>query len=537
MEFRILGPLEVVHQDRPLALGGARQRALLALLLTRANEVVSTDRLIDELWGERAPKTASNALQYHVSRLRKLLAPSHAIATQEPGYLIRVGPHELDLLRFERLVEEAQRSSPEGAARLCREALALWRGPALADVAHESFAQSEILRLEELRLVALERRVDADLELGRGVELVAELEALVREHPLRERLRAQLMLALYRSGRQAEALEVYRQTRRLLVDELGIEPTPALSELEQAILHQDPELTPHAATAPPRQRAIMVVAGDAGPLDDLLALAEPLARRPARELILARLLSDDGDLAAATTELADLRRLLTERGASARVAAYSTSEPGNDAVRLASEHEVDLVLVAASPALLENASPDQDLDLILERTPCDVAVLTGRGVAAEGPIVAPFAGVEHDWSAIEVAAWLAASLGTTLRLLGTEADPELGRRDASRLLARASLLVQQVVGIVTEPVLVPAGEKGVLEAARDARVLVVGLSDRWRTEGIGRARLAVAAGVDVPTLFVRRGLRPSGVAPSETLTRFTWTLASQQVETPRDPSI
>ena len=137
---------------------------------------------------------------------------------------------------------------------------------------------------------------------------MAELEALVREHPLRERLRAQLMLALYRSGRQAEALEVYRQTRRLLVDELGIEPTPALSELEQAILHQDPELTPHAATAPPRQRAIMVVAGDAGPLDDLLALAEPLARRPARELILARLLSDDGDLAAATTELADLRR-------------------------------------------------------------------------------------------------------------------------------------------------------------------------------------------------------------------------------------
>ena len=151
--------------------------------------------------------------------------------------------------------------------------------------------------------------------------------------------------------------------------------------------------------------------------------------------------------------------------------------------------------------------------------------------------MAPFAGVEHDWSAIEVAAWLAGALGTTLRLVGTEADPALGRRDASRLLARASLLVQQVVGIVTEPVLVPAGEDGVLDAARDARLLVVGLSDRWRTEGIGRVRLAVAAGADVPTLFVRRGLRPSGVAPNETLTRFTWTLASQQVETPRDPSV
>ena len=532
MEFRILGPLEVVEDDSPIALGGARRRALLALLLTRANEVVSTDRLIDELWGERPPENAANALQYHVSRLRKLLGGPEAIITREPGYLIQVGPDELDLLRFERLVEEGQRSSPEAAARLLRDALALWRGPALADVAHESFAQAEILRLEELRLVALERRIDAELELGRDAELVAELEALVREHPLRERLRAQLMLALYRSGRQADALEVYRQTRRLLVDELGLEPSPALHELEQAILHQDPELSPRVDPVAPGQRALMVVAGDQGSVDDLLALAEPLARRPARELILAHLLSEDGDLAAATRALADRRRGLVERGASARVAAYTTSEPGRDAVRLASEHDVDLVLVAASSALLERGIPDRDLDHILERTPCDVAVLAGTGELAEGPIVVPFAGVEHDWSAVEVAAWLAGALGTTLRLLGTAADPALGRRDASRLLARASLLVQQVVGILTEPVLVPAGEHGVLEAARDARVLVIGLSDRWRTEGIGHVRLAVASGARVPTLFVRRGLRPSGVAPSETLTRFTWTLASQHIETP-----
>jgi DNA-binding SARP family transcriptional activator len=532
VEFRVLGPLEVVEQGRPLPLGGARQRALLALLLTRANEVVSTDRLIDELWGERTPSGAANALQYHVSQLRKLLGGADAIVTKEPGYMIQVGPDELDLLRFERLVEEGQRSSTEAAARLLRDALALWRGPALADVAHESFAQAEIHRLEELRLVAHERRVDADLALGRDAELVAEVEALVREHPLRERFRAQLMLALYRSGRQAEALEVYRQTRRQLVDELGIEPSPALQELEQAILHQDPELSPRADAVAPRQRAIIVVACDDSRLDSLLALAEPLARRPARELILARLLSEEGDLAAATKTLADRRRDLLERGASARVAAYTTSEPGNDAVRLASEHDVDLVLVAASTALLETGIPDQELDVILERTPCDVAVLAVTGKFAEGPIVAPFAGVEHDWSAIEVAAWLAGSLGTTLRLLGAEADPALGRRDASRLLARASLLVQQVVGIVTEPVLVPAGEQGVLEAAHDARVLVIGLSDRWRTEGLGRVRLAVAAEAQVPTLFVRRGLRPSGVAPNDTLTRFTWTLASLHVEEP-----
>ena len=228
MEFRILGPLEVVEQGRALPLGGARQRALLALLLTRANEVVSADRLIDELWGAQPPRTAANALQYHVSQLRKALAPHEAIVTQEPGYVIRVGPDELDLLRFELLVEEARQAAPELAARRLREALDLWRGPPLADLAHESFAQTEILRLEELRLAALERRFDADLALGRFAELVGEVQVLVREHPLRERLRAALMQALYGSGRQAEALEVYRETRRLLVDELGIEPSPAL---------------------------------------------------------------------------------------------------------------------------------------------------------------------------------------------------------------------------------------------------------------------------------------------------------------------
>jgi DNA-binding SARP family transcriptional activator len=530
VEFHILGPLEVVEHGRPLKLGGPRQRALLALLLTYANEVVSTDRLIDELWGAAPPQAAANALQYHVSRLRKALAPSEAIVTKEPGYLIRVGPDELDLLRFERLVEEAGRSSPETAAELLRQALALWRGPPLADVAHESFAQSEALRLEEVRLVALERRIDADLDLGRHAELVAELEALVRDHPLRERLRAQLMLALYRAGRQAEALDVYRRTRSLLREELGIEPSPTLHGLEKAILLQDPALSPRVEVVGPQQRAILVLTDDAARLDELLAIAEPLARRPARELLIACLLDGDGDLAAATAELGRRRQDVVERGASARVAVYTTSELGADAVRLASEHDVDLVIVPASARLLETGSVDEDLELILGRAPCDVGVLAGAGAPPGGPIVTPFGGVEHDWSAIEIAAWLAGALGTTLRLVGTEADPALGRRDASRLLARASLLVQQVVGIVTEPVLVPLGEEGVLEAARGARAVVIGLSDRWRTEGIGPARLAVAGGVGAPTLFVRRGPRPSGVAPSETLTRFTWTLASRHVE-------
>jgi DNA-binding SARP family transcriptional activator len=532
LEFRILGPLEVIHRGRRLTLGGSRQRALLALLLTRANEVVSTDRLIDELWGAQPPTTAANALQYHISQLRKALAPDEAIVTREPGYLIQVGPDELDLFRFEQLVDKARRGPPELAAGLLRDALDLWRGPALADLAHESFAQAEILRLDELRFVALERRIEADLAVGRSTELVPELEALVHEHPLREAFRAQLMLALYRSGRQAESLDVYQQTRRALVDELGIEPAPALQELEQAILRQDPglsspELAQSAPPQPPQRRAIVVVAGDANSVEPLLAVAEPLARGPSRELILARLLSERGQVAAATAELAERRSVLVERGVAARIAAFTTIEPGNDAALLANQYEADLILVAASRDVIKSGRFDADLTTVLERVPCDVAVLTEGRKESTGPVVTPFGGVEHDWSAIELAAWFARSVGTTLRLLGTEADAARGRRDASRLLARASMLVQQLVGIVTEPVLVPAGEEGVLQGARDARLLVIGLSERWRTEGIGPARLAVAAGTDVPILFVRRGLRPSGIAPPETLTRFTWTLGSQ----------
>jgi hypothetical protein len=231
--------------------------------------------------------------------------------------------------------------------------------------------------------------------------------------------------------------------------------------------------------------------------------------------------------------LVEQRRALAERGLPTRVAAYTTPEPGSDVALLATEYDVDLVLLDAPRNLLESGTPDEELTVILARAPCDVALLAGSGHAEVGPVVTPFGGVEHDWSAIEVAAWLAGSLGTTLRLLGTGGDPELGRRDASRLLARASLLVQQLVGIATEPVLVRPGEEGVLAAAHDARLLVIGLSDRWRSEGLGPVRLALAADADAPILFIRRGHRPSGIAPHETLTRFTWTIASEHVETAR----
>ena len=242
LEFRILGPLEVVDDEQVLHLSGQKQRALLALLLLDANRVVSTDRIVDALWGEQPPRTAATSLQNFVSQLRKLLG-SDVVVTKPPGYQLRIAPQQLDLERFVRLVDESRtEGSPVERSAKLRRALAIWRGRPLADLGFEAFAQQEIGRLEELRLAALEDRVEAELEAGRHSDLVGELEAFADEHPLRERLRSQLMLALYRSGRQAEALQIYHDTRRVLVDELGIEPSPGLQQLHGAILRQDPGL-------------------------------------------------------------------------------------------------------------------------------------------------------------------------------------------------------------------------------------------------------------------------------------------------------
>jgi DNA-binding SARP family transcriptional activator len=241
MDFRLLGPLEVVEHDRSVVLGGVKQRALLAVLLLHANDVVSTERLVDEVWGESPPATVAKSIQVYVSRLRRQLGEGRLV-TRAPGYLLRVDPSEFDVACFERLAAEAQDAQPEVAGEKLRRALALWRGPPLADLAYEPFARAEIARLEELRAAALEQRIEADLALGRHSRLVGELEGLVREHALRERLRGQLMLCLYRCGRQAEALESYQAARGALVEELGIEPGRQLRELHQAILRQDPGL-------------------------------------------------------------------------------------------------------------------------------------------------------------------------------------------------------------------------------------------------------------------------------------------------------
>ena len=238
LQYRILGPVEIAGEAGPLPLGGQKQRALLALLLLNAGSVVSTDQLVDRLWGEHPPKTALTSLQNLVSQLRKLLG-SETLITKPPGYALIVEREQVDLGRFEDLVAKARTGDSGERAQVLHEALSLWRGPPLADMAFEEFAQIETRRLEELYLDALEERIDADLALGSGGELVAELERLVAEHPARERLCGQLMLALYRAGRQAEALQIYLDARRALVDELGIEPSLALQQLYRSILRQD----------------------------------------------------------------------------------------------------------------------------------------------------------------------------------------------------------------------------------------------------------------------------------------------------------
>jgi YVTN family beta-propeller protein len=254
MQFRLLGPLEASLDGVELDLGSRKQRAVLALLLLNANRVIPTDRLIDELWGERPPETARSALQVYIAALRKSLgAGGVALVTRAPGYVLEVEKGAIDADRFAALRDEARATDDLALrSRLLREALDLWRDVPLADLDGEVFADAARHHLEELRVGALEERIDADLSLGRHAALVAELDELVREHPYRERLRAQQMLALYRSGRQADALAAYRAAREASVEGLGLEPGPELRALERAMLDQDPAL---AAPGPPSPAA------------------------------------------------------------------------------------------------------------------------------------------------------------------------------------------------------------------------------------------------------------------------------------------
>lgn len=260
MEFRLLGPVEVLRSGGAVALGGAKPRALLALLLIHRNEVVSRDTLIEALWPNRPPGTAAHSLDIQISRLRKAFAPEELLKTRSGGYVLDVDPEQVDVHRFEQLLERGRQQSADGkhahALATLEDALELWRGPPLADLAYEDFARTEIERLNELRLVATEERIEAELVLGRHDTLVPELEGLIAKHGLRERLRGQLMLALYRSGRHAEAVRVYADARKRLIEDLGMEPSRQLRELEQAMLRQDAALDLPRSVVARRPRAV-----------------------------------------------------------------------------------------------------------------------------------------------------------------------------------------------------------------------------------------------------------------------------------------
>jgi DNA-binding SARP family transcriptional activator len=540
IQFRILGPIEAVDEGGEIVdLGRPQQKAVLAMLLVHANQVVARDRLIETLWQREPPQNALNALQVYVSRLRKALGPE-AIATRPPGYLVQISDGELDLRSFERLVADGRTRLGSGehveAAAVLRDALDLWRGPVLADFAYEPFAQPVIARLEEIRLEAIELRIEADLAAGHHVELIGELEQLVAEHPLRERLREHLMLALYRSGRQAGALDEYRQARRALVDGLGIEPSAALHRLEQAILRHDPALDlttqPTAPFDDAPDRAVLVLAETMSGLDVLVAFAEPIAAQPRRELILTRLVREPGELTETMVALDERRQELGRRGVTARVTTYTSDRFAEDVVRLATTQDVDLLLVEAPRTLIETGAITGDLGAILAEAPCDVAVVVGRNgplrLDAERGVIVPFSGSENDWSAIEMGAWVARSQGASLWLTGSTAAPKHAKRNASRLLGNAALVVQKVAGIVARPRLVEPGAEGVLDAVRDAGLLLLALPDDWQKRGLGHERRRLAAEAEPPVLLVRRGTRPGGLAPEQSVSRYSWTLAEPQ---------
>ena len=534
-----------------MPLGPPKQRAVLTILLLRANRVVSTDELIESLWPEKRPREPRTAVQGYVSDLRKVLelpgrgnVPDAVLVTEANGYSLRLEEDQVDLHRFERLFavgrEELQRGDAEQGEAMLSEALTLWRGSPLADFAYEDFAQSPIARLEELRLAAQEDLNEARLALGRHAELAGVLEELVAAHPARERLRGQLMLALYRSGRQAEALAVYQETRRALVDELGIEPTPALQGLERRILTQDSTLeAPQQAAEgrrkeeprPQPERAVLVVATETADLEELSAFAEPLTsgQRP-HELVLVYLLADPRRDAVALPDanerVRNLQSVLTGRGVVARTAAFTTSDPSADTLRLVSRPEVDLLLVVGPAALRRSGELDEPTRAVLNQAPCDVGIWSARTELGEdwraGPVIVPFGASEHEWAALELGAWLAGTRETRLEVLGTAGDSETGQRDASRLLADASLLLQRGLGVSPDVQLVSPGHRGVLEASRDGGVIVVGLPDRWPTEGLGATRWSIVRSAKVPVVLVRSGLRPGGLAPDTSLTRYGW---------------
>jgi DNA-binding SARP family transcriptional activator len=505
LEFRVLGPLEALRDGEVVSLAGAKQQALLALLLLEGGRAVSTRRLTDGLWGGAAPATATKGLQLHVSRLRKALGSS-VIETRPDGYLLATKGVSVDLTRFEELTESGRSQASAGrhgeAGRLFGEALALWRGEALEGLDEPGLAPLRA-RLDELRLAVQEQRVDVLLASGEHTRLLPELTLLAQSQPLRERLQEQLMLALYRDGRQAEALAVYRRLRETLQQQLGLEPQPRLRSFEQAILRQDGYLDPPLERRP--QRAIVAAGHEPGRLAALLA---PLAHELSGELILLTPVSHGEQLAEASVLLDE------QRSEVVRVAAFVTREPARQVARLAVAESAALLVLQTTRNRLEEQVLGE-----LRQAACDVVLFVdGAGELPGSAVSVLFGGSPEDWKAVELAAALARAGSVPLRLVGVD----LGGSNASSLLAHASLVVQRFAGIGTRPVLFTPGDAGSLAGAVAGGPLVAGAGEHADDRlSVSRVRLGE---IGVPLLLLAPGPRPGVLAPPQTLTRFSWSL-------------
>jgi DNA-binding SARP family transcriptional activator len=514
IEMRLLGSVQTLVAGRVVDIAPPKVRALLTLLALNANQAVPRSRLIDELWGDEPPAAAVNLVQGYVSDLRKVLG-ADALATRGQSYALALERGALDVTRFEELVARGRERFELGRAAEARDtldqAVQLWRGTPLADLAEEPFAAPIIARLNEVRLLATELRVEAELELGRHAEVIPDLEELARHHPFNERVRELLMIALYRARRQADALAVFRDGRERMIRVLGIEPTPALRQLERRILRHEQSLDQREA----RERGRTILAATSGVAPDaVLSVGARLAVRALDELIALWLVRDASELSFAGAELERRRAELVARGVAARAAPVVTEATATDVIRFATEQDVDLVLLGAAPE-----ARDPVVREVLGRAACDVALVSGLAVRVDrAAVLVLFGGGANDWAALEVGAWLADALNAPLRVAGP------GPR-AGRLLANASIAVQRTLGIAAEPVVLAADAPAAAAAAAAAGVAVVGLPDEWRSRALGPIRLAALAAAQTG-LVVRRGIRPGGVAPGETLTRYTWSLES-----------
>ena len=478
MEFLLLGPLEVRSARERLPLGGPRQRTVLADLLLHAGSVVSKDGLIDDLWGAEPPPTAEAVVQNAVSRLRKSLGPD-LIETRPPGYVLRVDPGAIDARRFERLVGDARPLPPAERSAALRDALALWRGPAFADLAFESFLQDEIARLEELRLTALEDRIEAEIELGHHDDVIADAASLGSQHPDRERLCRLLMLARHRAGRQQEALDAYEITRRALDEQWGLEPSPETRALQTMILTQDPAI----AHAEPVAHAVGVV------------------RRPVSLLLVEPLLDDELELEAAGAMLEEVRRTVAD--VVARHGGALSPESGVELVAAFGAdgaHEDDVLRAARAAVELREILRGRDVEARLAIGTGRLLVHDARPVLV-GAVVGRTRRALHDADANEIQLTaVAARLGGEAfeldadgRLLGVRPGRPRSTSEPSPLVGRSAELAR-----------LHAAFDRVVETGRPHHAVVVGEA------GLGKSRLVAAFTEDVPAVLLHAACIPYG---------------------------